>query len=59
SVHREPSLRMRGLKSPLNYPVSDVKVWGRNIFYGLYDQENIGLIPLFDVETLCKNITIK
>ena len=24
SVHREPSLRMRGLKSPLNYPVSDV-----------------------------------
>ena len=50
---------MRGLKSPLNYPVSDVKVWGRNIFYGLYDQENIGLIPLFDVENLCKYITIK
>ena len=50
---------MRGLKSPLNYPVSDVKVWGRNITHGLYDQGNIGLIPHFDVETLCKYITIK
>lgn len=50
---------MRGLKSPLNYPVSDVKVWGRNITYGLYDQRNIGLIPHFDVEILCKYITIK
>ena len=26
-----------GVKSPLNYPVSDVKVWGPNIFYGLFD----------------------
>ena len=26
-----------GVKSPLNYPVSDVKVWGQNIFYGLFD----------------------
>ena len=48
-----------GVESPLNYPVSDVKVWGRNITYGLYDQRNIGLIPHFDVETLCKYITIK
>ncbi|MFT0586448.1 hypothetical protein, partial [Bacteroides thetaiotaomicron] len=38
---------------------SDVKVWGRNITHGLYDQGNIGLIPHFDVETLCKYITIK
>ena len=48
-----------GVESPLNYPVSDVKVWGRNITHGLYDQGNIGLIPHFDVETLCKYITIK
>ncbi len=48
-----------GVKSPLNYPVWDVKVWGRNIFYDLYDQEAIGLIPHLDVEILCKNITIK
>ncbi len=48
-----------GVESPLNYPVSDVKVWGRNITHGLHDQGNIGLIPHFDVETLCKYITIK
>ena len=35
------------------------KVWGRNISLGLYDHENIGLIPHFDVETLCKYIMIK
>ena len=48
-----------GVKSPVNYPESDVKVWGQNITYGLYDHENNGLSPHLDVEALCKNITIK
>lgn len=44
-----------GVESPLNYPVWDVEVWGQSIFFGLYDQRSIGLIPHADVEYLCKN----
>jgi hypothetical protein len=45
---------MRG-QSPVNCPDSDVKEWGQNITYCLYDDESIGLIPHLDVVNECKS----
>lgn len=41
----------------MNYPDSDVKVWGPNIRYNLNDYAYVGLIPHFDVEALYKSKT--
>lgn len=39
----DPSLQMRG-QSPMNCPVSDVKMWGQNLTYCLMTKEKAALI---------------